>query len=68
MSELIPPAGATDEQIEKFIASLQSEARPRVRKMLAEGAPEDEIVDYIKNLESAGDESSIETSPSPEMT
>ena len=60
MSNLIPPEGATDEQIAKFIASLRKEARTKVRKMLADGAPEDEIVDYINSVESEYTESSID--------
>jgi hypothetical protein len=52
MSYLIPPAGATDKQKETFIASLRSEARTRVRQMMADGASEDEIADYIRSIES----------------
>jgi hypothetical protein len=52
MSYLIPPAGATDRQKEEFIASLRAEARTRVRQMMAEGASEDEIADYIRGVES----------------
>jgi hypothetical protein len=66
MSEIVPPAGASDEQIEQFIQSLRRDARARVKEMLANGAPEDEIVEYINSLESEPQESSIETSPSPQ--
>jgi hypothetical protein len=57
MSEVIPPEGATDEQVDAFIASLRAEARARVREMMAAGASEDEISEYIETLESAGNES-----------
>ena len=61
MSYLVPPDGATDDQIEKFIASLRSEARSRVREMLKHGAPEDAIVDYIGSVESDEAAESIES-------
>jgi hypothetical protein len=64
MGTIITPAGATDEQIDRFIASLRREARTRVRQMLAEGAPEDEVVDYITGLEDAEPESAIDTTAS----
>jgi hypothetical protein len=54
MSDVIPPEGATDEQVDAFIASLRAEARARVREMMAAGASEDEISEYIESLESAG--------------
>jgi hypothetical protein len=51
MSTVIPPEGATEEQIERFVMSLRKDARKRVRQMLASGAPEIEIVDYVAGLE-----------------
>lgn len=65
MRDVVPPAGATDDEIDQFIASLRRDAQSTVREMLARGAPEDEIVDYINSLEVGPDESSIETSPGP---
>lgn len=52
MSYLIPPAGSTDEQIEEFISSLREEAQQKVREMLREGAPEDEVIEYLETLDS----------------
>jgi len=66
MSYLIPPEGATDEEVEKFIASVRKEARSTVRGMLRRGAPEDEIVDYINSLGSDANLVEVETSSSPE--
>jgi hypothetical protein len=65
VSYLVPPEGATDEEVEKFIASLRTDARGKVRKMLAEGASENEIVDYIESLETDADPTAIDTSKSP---
>ena len=64
MRTVIPPAGATDQQIEEFIASLRNEAREKVRQMLREGAPEDEIGDYVASLEP--DEDAVTGGSSPE--
>ncbi len=50
MINLIPPEGATEEQLEAFVASLRQEAREHVRELLAAGAPEMEIADYIESL------------------
>ena len=68
MRYIIPPEGSTDDQIEKFIVSLRKDARRRVREMLAEGAPEDEVLDYIESLESAEVESPIDIADSDEST
>ena len=57
MRYIIPPEGSTDDQIEQFIASLRRDARRRVREMLDEGAPEDEVLAYIESLESGEVES-----------
>jgi hypothetical protein len=65
MSYLVPPEGASDEEIERFIASLRNEARGTVREMLADGASEDEIVDYINSLDSDTNRAAIDTSESP---
>lgn len=51
MINLIPPEGATEEQLEAFVASLRQEARAHVRQLLAAGAPEMEIADYLASLE-----------------
>jgi hypothetical protein len=67
MSYLVPPEGASDEEIERFIASLRHEARGTVRDMVAHGASEDEIVDYINSLETDADPTAIDTSPSPQQ-
>lgn len=51
MIHLIPPEGATEEQIDAFVASLRIDARVRVRQLLAAGAPEVEVAEYIAGLE-----------------
>lgn len=53
MTNLIPPEGATEEQLDAFVASLRQEARAHVRRLLAAGAPEMEISDYVASLEPA---------------
>jgi hypothetical protein len=65
MNYLVPPEGASDEEVERFIASLRKEARGTVREMLANGASEDEIVDYINSLDSDANRAAIDTSESP---
>jgi hypothetical protein len=57
MINLIPPEGATEEQLEAFVASLRKDAREHVRGLLAAGAPEMEIADYIASLEPTEDDS-----------
>jgi hypothetical protein len=47
---LVPPEGATDEQFDKFIASLRREAQAEVRRLYLQGAPPDEIVEYLATL------------------
>jgi hypothetical protein len=51
MINLIPPEGATEEQLDAFVASLREDARERVRQLLAAGAPSIEITDYLASLE-----------------
>jgi hypothetical protein len=51
MTNLIPPEGATQEQIDEFVASLRQDAREHVRQLLGAGAPEVEIAEYIASLE-----------------
>ncbi len=51
MINLIPPEGATEEQLDAFLASLRKDARKHVRELLAAGTPEMEIADYIASLE-----------------
>jgi hypothetical protein len=50
--DLIPPEGATEAQIDAFVASLRQEAREHVRDLRAAGASEVEIAEYIASLES----------------
>ena len=52
MTEMIPPAGATDAQIDAFVASVRQEAREHVRDLRSAGASEVEIAEYIASLES----------------
>jgi hypothetical protein len=51
MTDLIPPEGATQEQIDAFLASLREDARKHVRERLASGASAAEIAEYIASLE-----------------
>ncbi len=53
MNNLIPPEGATEEQLDAFLDSLRREARAHVRRLIAAGAPEMEIAGYIASLEPA---------------
>ena len=52
MTDLIPPEGATEAQIDAFVASLRQEARKHVRDMRGAGASELEIAEYIASVES----------------
>ena len=52
MTDLIPPEGTTEEQIDAFVASLRQEASKQVRDMRGAGASEVEIAEYITSLES----------------
>jgi hypothetical protein len=51
MVDLIPPEGASEKQIDEFLASVRADARKHVRELLAGGAPESEIAEYIASLE-----------------
>ena len=51
MIDLILPEGATQEQIDAFLASLREDARKHVRARLASGASAAEITEYIASLE-----------------
>ncbi|HUY73350.1 MAG TPA: hypothetical protein VMW11_02445 [Candidatus Dormibacteraeota bacterium] len=57
MINLIPPEGATEEQLDAFVASLRKDARMHVRELLAAGTPEMEIADYIASLEPTEEDS-----------
>jgi hypothetical protein len=52
LTDLIPPEGATEAQIDAFVASLRQEAPHHVRDLRAAGASEVEIAEYIASLES----------------
>jgi hypothetical protein len=52
VNDLIPPEGATEAQIDAFVASLRMEAREHVRDRRAAGASEVEIAEYIASLDS----------------
>jgi hypothetical protein len=52
VTDLIPPEGATETQIDAFVASLRQEAREHVRDLRVAGASELEIVEYIASLDS----------------
>jgi hypothetical protein len=52
VTDLIPPEGATEAQIDAFVASLPQEARKHVRDLRGAGASEVEIAEYIARLES----------------
>ena len=57
MTNLIPPEGATEQELDAFVASLRKDARGHVRELLAAGAPEMEIADYIASLEPTEEDS-----------
>lgn len=57
MINLIPPEGATGTQVDAFVESLRREAREKVRELLAAGAPEVEITEYLASLEPASEDS-----------
>jgi hypothetical protein len=57
MINLIPPEGATDTQVDAFIESLRLEGREKVRELLAAGAPEVEVEEYLASLEPASEDS-----------
>jgi hypothetical protein len=57
MSNLIPAEGATDTEVEASIASLRLAARKKVRELLAAGAPEVEVAEYLASLEPATEDS-----------
>ena len=52
MTEMIPPAGATEAQIDAFVASVRQEAREHVRDLRSAGASEVEIAEFMASLES----------------
>lgn len=51
MADLIPPEGASEAQIEAFVASLREDAREHVRDLLSAGASEVEVAEFIASLE-----------------
>ena len=53
-------------KIDRLIAALRADAQDRVREMQAEGAPEDEIVEYINSLDAEEDESPVDALPPEE--
>ena len=57
MMNLIPPEGATEEQLDAFVASVRKDARKHVRELVAAGTPEMEITDYIASLEPSDEDS-----------
>ena len=57
MIDLIPPEGVTEEQLDAYVASVRKDARRHVRELLATGAPEMEIADYVASLEPSEEDS-----------
>ena len=51
MADLIPPEGATQEQIDEFLASLRKDARKDAGARLASGASGAEVAEYVAGLE-----------------
>jgi hypothetical protein len=49
-TNLIPPENVTDKQLENYLASLPLNAEKDVRHLLASGAGEAEIAEYIASL------------------
>jgi hypothetical protein len=52
VTDLIPPDGTTEAQIDAFVASLRQEARKHVSDLRVAGASEVEIAEYIASLDS----------------
>lgn len=52
MSDLITAEEATEAQIDAFVASVRKHAREQVRELVAAGASEVEIAEFVANLES----------------
>lgn len=50
MNNLIPPEGATEEDLEKFLESIRRDGRAEVRRLLLAGAPEAEVAAYVASL------------------
>jgi hypothetical protein len=50
MKNLIRPAGVSEKELETYIAGLSSNAQKGVRNMLAAGAGEAEIAEYMASL------------------
>jgi hypothetical protein len=50
MKNLIPPEGATDEQLEEFLESIRRDGRAEVRRLLLAGASEAEVAAYIASV------------------
>lgn len=50
MNNLIPPEGATEEQLETFLESIRRDGRVEVRRLLLAGTSEAEVVAYIASL------------------
>ena len=50
MSSVIPPEGVTDKKLESFLSSLRRDAKEDVRHLLASGAGEADIAEYIASL------------------
>jgi hypothetical protein len=57
MINLIPPEGATEEQLDAFVASIRKDAREHVRALLAAGTPELDVADYLASLEPTEEDS-----------
>lgn len=53
-------------KLDRVIAALRADTQARVREMQAEGAPEDEIVEYINSLDADEDESPVDALPPEE--
>ena len=50
MKNLIRPEGVTEKELETYLAGLQGNAQKDVRNLLASGAGEAEIAEYIASL------------------
>jgi hypothetical protein len=52
----IPPEGASDVEVEDYLAGLRKDARARVRELLLQGADEAQIADYVASLDRSPEE------------
>lgn len=56
MKPQIPPEGASEVEVEDFVAGFRKDARPRVRELMLQGADEAQIAEYVASLDRSPEE------------